>query len=62
MSLCWQNLDPLEDRDVRDISRSNANLPDGEEFEPRRMMVQFRVWYQRVLSGLSSARLRAATK
>lgn len=71
MSLCWQNLDPGEDRSSTDTFGYHTNLPDGgEQSEAKRVIARLRGWCENVFPGVSArisagtelARIRAATK
>ncbi len=71
VSLCWQNLDPLEDRRTTDSSVSNARLPNtGKRVEARRVRARLLVWFRNMAAGFNAPipagtgmpRIRTSTK
>jgi hypothetical protein len=71
VSLCWQNLDPLEDRRATDSSVSNARLSNtGKRVEDRRVRARLLVWLRNMVASFSAPipagtgmqRIRTSTK
>lgn len=63
MSLCWQDMEPLEDARATDASSSNANPSDkrkraagayGKSAEARRVSARLLVWLQSILPVYSA--------
>jgi hypothetical protein len=59
VSLCWQNLDPLEDSRATDSSVSNANPSHNgkrveEAYGDRRVRARLLAWFQSMVPGLGA--------
>jgi hypothetical protein len=59
VSLCWQNLDPLEDVRATDSSVSNANLSHNgkrveEDYGERRVRAWLLAWFRSMIPGLGA--------
>ena len=63
VSLCWQNLDPLEDSRATGRSMSSANLLEngkrvegvyGEPAEARRVSARLLAWVQSMVPGFGA--------
>lgn len=71
MSLCWQNLDPLEDSRATESSVSHTKLSNtGKRVEAGRVRAQLLVWLRNMVRGFNAPipastgmqRIRTSTK